>query len=204
MATVETRKLTADEFFAFSQRPENAEKRHELFRGEVIELPPPTKPHGFICANAVRILGNYAADTGAYVVSNDTGLVVERGNDDTVRGPDVCYFDDGQTPETMDPKYSETTPRLIVEVRSPSDRERDVRRRVSEYLRLGVPIVWLVEMEDRYVTVYRAGQIHRNLDEADTLDGEDVLPGLTCRVADLFRTPRRFAEPQAAIPGPSE
>jgi Uma2 family endonuclease len=189
MATATTKQLTADEFFDFVHRPENAGKLFELERGEVIELPPPMKPHGFVCGNVARILGNYAAARRqGYVCSNDTGLIVER-EPDTVRGADVCYYVDDQTLDTMPRKYSDAPPRLLVEVRSPTDREKKIMRRLEEYLRLGVPMVWLVDPEDRFVSVHEPGKIHQVLDEADELTGGDVLPDFRCRVSEFFARP---------------
>ena len=59
--------------------------------------------------------------------------------------------------ETMDRKYGETPPRLVVEVRSPSDKERRVRKRLEEYLRFGVSMVWLVEPDRKPVKVAAYG-----------------------------------------------
>jgi hypothetical protein len=39
---------------------------------------------------------------------------------------------------------------------------------------------------DRSVTVYRSRQQATLLEESDTLSGEDIVPGFSCRVADLF------------------
>jgi Uma2 family endonuclease len=189
MATASTKLLTADEFYDFVHRPENAGKWFELERGEVIELPPPMKPHGFVCGNVARILGNYAiARRDGYVCSNDTGLIVERGPD-TVRGADVCYYVDDQTLDTMPRKYSDAPPRLVVEVRSPTDREKKIQRRLAEYLRLGVPMVWLVDPEDRFVAVYEPCKIHQVLEDTDELAGGEVLPAFRCRVAEFFARP---------------
>jgi len=189
MATATTRLLTADEFYDFVHRPENAGKWFELERGEVIELPPPMKPHGFVCGNVAGILRNYAvARREGYVCSNDTGLIVEQ-DPDTVRGVDVCYYIDDQTLDTMPRKYSAAPPRLAVEVRSPTDRGKKIMRRLEEYLRLGVPMVWLVDPEDRFVTVHEPGKIHQVLDEADELTGGDVLPEFRCRISEFFARP---------------
>ena len=46
MATVSPPKMTAEEFFAWANRPENSDRRLELDRGEVVEMPPPKKSHG--------------------------------------------------------------------------------------------------------------------------------------------------------------
>jgi len=189
MATVTTKLLTADEFFDFVHRPENAGKSFELERGDVIELPPPMKPHGFVCGNVTGILRNYAVTRReGYVCSNDTGLIVEKAPD-TVRGADVCFYVDDQTLDAMPRKYSDAPPRLVVEVRSPTDREKKIMRRLEEYLRLGVPMVWLVDPEDRFVTVHEPGKIHQVLDEADELTGGDVLPEFHCRVSEFFARP---------------
>ena len=64
-----------------------------------------------------------------------------------------------------------------------------VMRKVQQYLRAGIATVWVVDGESRNVTVYRAGREPRVLEENEILDGEDVLPGFTCAVSELFRLP---------------
>jgi Uma2 family endonuclease len=78
---------------------------------------------------------------------------------------------------------------LAVEVLSPDDRSGRMTRRVSQFLRKGIPLVWIVDPEGRDVTVHRPGREPYVLDEQDEITGEDVLPGFRCRVADLFRLP---------------
>ena len=82
--------MTADEFFDWSNLPENDNKSLELVRGEVIELPAPTKPHGVVCVNVAFVLSTYARQRRkGYVTSNDAGVILER-DPYTVRGPDVA------------------------------------------------------------------------------------------------------------------
>ena len=57
------------------------------------------------------------------------------------RGPDVAVYGDAQTYEELHPKYGEVPPRLAVEVLSPNDRADRVIRKLTDYLRTGVPIV---------------------------------------------------------------
>jgi Uma2 family endonuclease len=57
---------------------------------------------------------------------------------------------------------------------------------VRHYLARGVRLIWVVDPEDRSVTVYRSGQQATILGETDMLSGEDVLPGFSCRVVELF------------------
>src|SRR5262245_40502366 len=102
MTTVATKPMTAEQFYEFANRPENRGRQLELVRGEVVEMSRPGKLHGLICANVVGILRNYAvARKKGYVCSNDTGVVVRR-NPDTVRGPDVLFFEDAEQVEQVE------------------------------------------------------------------------------------------------------
>lgn len=191
MATVGTKPLTAEEFFDWVHRPENQGRFFELERGEVVEMPPPGKYHGFVCSNANGILHEYAKLTGrGYPSSNDAGLIVERGPD-TVRGHDIAFYEDDETADTMERKYPEAIPRLIVEVLSPNDHPGKTSRRVSQYLKRGVPLVWVIDPEDRSLTVYRPGREHYTLDDSEELTGEEVLLNFRCRVAEFFIRPGR-------------
>jgi Uma2 family endonuclease len=200
MTTTITGQMTAEEFFDWANRPENAERSWELERGRVIEVPSPGKFHGFVCGNVARIVGNYAMQRGqGYVCSNDSGLLVER-SPDTVRGPDICYYIDEQTAETMDRKFAIVPPVLVVEVRSPSDSLKRMQRRLAEYLKLGVAMVWLVYPEERLVTVNQLHEIPRPLDDEDELTGNSVLPEFRCRVAEFFAVPGKGPNPREEKP----
>src|SRR5208337_3108629 len=186
MSTATIKPMTAEEFGDWVQRPENANKWFELVRGEVIELPPPLKPHGVICANVTWTLGGYVRQRRkGYVTSNDSGVILER-DPDTVRGPDVAIYEDAQKFEDLHPKYGEVPPRLAVEVLSPNDRADKVLRKITDYLRNGVGLIWIVDPEDRFVTVYKPGKEPYVVTQDQELTGEDVIPGLRCRVADFF------------------
>jgi len=191
MATVAAKLLTAEEFAEFVLRPENLDRIFELERGEVVEMPRPGKEHGMVCANIARILGNYAvAQNRGYVCSNDTGIIVER-DPDTVRGPDVMFFDDDNEREDVEKKWGETSPLLAAEVLSPNDKIGKVHRRIEQQLDFGTALVWLVDPESMIVTVFRRNRQHFVLGSGDEISGEDVLPDFQCLVAEFFRKPRK-------------
>src|SRR5690242_528255 len=82
--------MTADEFYDFVERPENRARSFELVRGEVIEVSRPTRIHGRVCINTGFELEKYARKRKkGYVVSNDSGVILEN-DPDTVRCPDVA------------------------------------------------------------------------------------------------------------------
>jgi Uma2 family endonuclease len=181
--------MTAEEFYDWVHSPAQANKWYELVRGEVIELPPPRKVHGIIWTKAGSILDRYTMERGkGYVAGNDSGVILQR-DPDTVRGPDVALYEDADTFADVHPKYGEVPPRLAVEVLSPDDRIGKVIRKILDFLRNGVDLVWLIDPETRNVTVYRPGKEPYVVEENQELTGEDVLPGFRCQVADFFRLP---------------
>lgn len=198
MSAVSTALMTAEEFFEWANRPENAGTRYELEDGRVIELPSPGYRHGLLCSWIAHLLWNFAIARGrGRVASNDTGLVVRR-NPDTTRGADVMFFDSSPPLDEVTAGYPAELPVLVVEVRSPSDRDNRILRRVEQYHRRGVPLVWLVDPEEHVITVYTPNEFPRVHDETDELTGNGVLPDFRCRVADLFTLPGQPSPPPTA------
>jgi Uma2 family endonuclease len=189
MATVATLKMTADEFVAWLDGIDNGGKVFELERGEVVEMPSPGELHGVVCGLIAYLLWRYIFQKGkGYLCSNDTGLLVER-DPDTLRGPDIMLFDESRRLDQMSRKYTLHVPKLVVEVRSPNDQPTKMTYRVGQYLQRGVSLVWLVDPEVRCVTVCRQDSFPKVLDDTLELTGEEILPDLRMRVAELFALP---------------
>jgi Uma2 family endonuclease len=189
MASVASKLMTADEFFDWVHTPENEGRFFELERGEIIEMPPPGKLHGFVCANISCILWIYARQRKkGYVCSNDTGVLVER-DPDTVRGVDVTYYEDAKTAADMERKYSADPPVLAAEVMSPGDRTNRTLRRVTELLKVGVKQVWIIDPQARDVSIFRTGCDPEIFGFEQELVTTDILPGFRCRVSEFFEAP---------------
>ena len=189
MPAAPVRRMTASDFFAYVHRPENLHRFFELDRGEVVEMPPPNKYHGFVCGNVAGILRNFAIQRRkGYVCTNDAGIIVER-DPDTVRGPDVTFYEDTQNVDDIDRQYSDRAPVLAVEVLSPNDRINKTIRRITQMLRGGVPVVWLVDPDSRDVSVYRMGQDPLLLLDTQELTGDPELADFRCKVAEFFAMP---------------
>ena len=148
-------------------------------------MPPPGGRHGKCCLKVGRRIGNFVEEKNlGTAVSNDTGFVTER-DPDTVRGPDISFWSQERLPE-VPVGYIEIPPDLLVEVLSPSDRYTRIQKRITHYLEKGVRLIWVVDPEDRSVTVHRPGQMMVVLGENEILTGEDVLPGFSCRIGEFF------------------
>ncbi len=186
MSTVKRTRMTAEEFFDFAHRPENRHKHFELHQGEVVEMPSPGERHGLVCVNVATTLNLYVRQRRCgYVLCNDSGIVLEKGPD-TVLGPDVAYFDLLRRYGDLNPKWAEAIPTLAVEVWSPSDRPGKMTKRAARFLQAGARMVWVIDPEERDVTVYQKGQDDKVFDFAQEVIVEDVLPGFHCPVAEFF------------------
>jgi Uma2 family endonuclease len=76
----------------------------------------------FCLLHSRRVLGNYEYQRyKGNPCSNNTGLILER-NPDTVRGPDVVFYDQVRRYDDLKPGYSDKPPTLAVEVLSPNDK----------------------------------------------------------------------------------
>ncbi len=105
-----------------------------------------------------------------------------------VRLPDVAFtswkrFPGGTVPPDPAPL---AWPEIAVEVLSPSNTRREMERKRHEYFSAGTQLVWIVDIDERTVTVYMAPEQLTVLHENDTLDGGAVLPGFTLSLKELF------------------
>jgi Uma2 family endonuclease len=184
MASVAEKLITAEEFLRMPPPPDGS--RQELVRGVIVTMPPPGFRHGECQVTIAFLLKQYARSTLRGRVTVESGLVTER-DPTTVRGPDVAYWSAERLPLDQDPEgYPGVAADLAVEVLSPEESLGSIHEKVREYFACGVRMVWVVHPKDCTVTVYRSPEQGQTLHPTATLPGEDVLPGFTCPVAELF------------------
>jgi Uma2 family endonuclease len=103
-----------------------------------------------------------------------------------VRAPDVAFIDrsrEGQLPATG---YAAFAPDLAVEVVSPGDRTGELLAKVGQWLDAGTSMVWLIDPQRIKAHIYRDdGEV--TIVAADgRLDGDPILPGFACSLADVL------------------
>ena len=144
---------------------------------------------------AARILGLLSAflrgHPGGHVFGADAGYQCFRDAPRMVRKPDLSFIRAGRLAGEKSPKgHCMIPPDLAVEVVSPNDFADEVEEKVAEYLGAGVPLVWVVYPPTQTVRVHRPrssplGSVS-DLADADSITGEDVLPGFSCPVREFF------------------
>ena len=172
------RKITEDEFMRL---PDDGRK-WELVDGEAREVPAGHK-HDAIGIQVAILLKPFARGKGV-LAGSQAGFRMASGN---VRSPDVSFtrkerMVGGEPSEG----FEDFAPDLAVEVISPSEEPDEMARKVAEYFGAGAQQVWQLFPETMQVTVYFSPFDMALFGPEDELDAGDLLPGFSCRAADLF------------------
>jgi len=161
----------------------------ELIRGRLVVHEPPGTWHGVIAATLTYLLGDFVRRHGLGIVAGqDTGFKIA-ADPDTVRAPDVAFISRQHAGLIRERGYAELAPDLLAEILSPDDRPAEVLAKVADWLAAGTKLVWVVDPERSEVRVYRGDGSVAVLHESDSLNGEDLLPGFSCPVRELFASP---------------
>ena len=161
--------------------------RYEIVNGELIDKGNSGAKHGYVCSILMILLGGYVhiQKLGAMFDSN-TAFNMKSGNK---RSPDVSFMATERL-QGLDelPDGLEGVPDLAVEILSLSNTVAEIHDKLVEYFENGGRLVWVIHPKEQYVLVYRSSQEpDRLLKSADSLDGEEIVPGFTLPVAELFQ-----------------
>lgn len=177
-----TKLMTAEEFAAFDG---DEAKQYELIRGELVEMPSPGTRHAKLQAKIIRRMGNFVEEHSLGEVIGESGYKLE-SFPDTVRAPDVAFLTAERAAEADDPKFLLDAPDIAIEINSPNDLVSEVLDKTRWWLRQGCKQVWVVDDKSRTVTIYLPDGTARIDGDGDTLTAENLLPGFSLALADLF------------------
>ena len=137
------------------------------------------------CSQIAMLIGAFIT---LFVKQNDLGYVTGADGGYRVNGerymPDVGFISKGKQPEPSREAYNPQPPELAVEVVSPTDREKKLLVKVSNYTAVGT-VVWIVYPEEKEVHIHRPGQGAQIVAHDGTLT-TDLLPGFELPVKDIF------------------
>ena len=160
--------------------------RCELVRGELIMMSPGKGRHGAVAMKIGRSLLNYLEGRGlGEVFDSSTGFVVAR-KPDTVRAPDVSFITTERLMGQDLDAFLEGAPDLAVEILSPSNTFAEMRDKMAEYFAAGCRVVWIVDPLHRSLVIHRPHAGPVILAEDDTLTEEELLPGFSLVVREMF------------------
>ncbi|MFN4195611.1 MAG: Uma2 family endonuclease [Thermosynechococcus sp.] len=162
--------------------------RYEIVNGELIDMGSAGALHGYVCSLLLAALANYVVPNKlGIILDSSTTFKMKNGNR---RSPDISFFaKERLTGLTELPTgFLEGAPDLAAEVLSPANTLEEIHDKLVEYFENGTRLAWIIHPSEHYVLVYRSAQEpDRLLKSVDSFDGEEVVPGFTLPVADLFQ-----------------
>lgn len=187
---VEAQRLTVDEYLAYGDQPV------EVIDGEVVLMAAAhTRGQPNVVTNLFRGLEGFVHKHKMGKVFTEASFVLD-GNPRSrwvkgARTPDLSFITLHRIQE-HNAKYPASdpfwlAPDLAVEVISPTDSYEYLSQKVSDYLRYGVRLVWVIDPAARAVRAHTPDQpLGFTLREGDKLTAEPVVAGWSIKVADLF------------------
>jgi len=150
----------------------------------------------FIAGILIFHLNQFVLPRDLGIVTGEAGMM--RLFTGRVRIPDVAYVSYDRLPGRAVPTASIPTlaPDLAVEILSDSNTAAEIAQKLREYFQSGTRLAWIIDPPTRSAAIYHAaGEPTRTINEAGVLDGEEVLPGFTLPMAELFRKVPRETRP---------
>jgi Uma2 family endonuclease len=162
--------------------------RYEIVNGELVDMGNSGALHGYVCILLVAALANHVLPKKLGIIL-DSSTAFKMKNGDR-RSPDISFFakERLQGLTELPTGFLEGAPDLAVEVLSPGNTVEEIHDKLVEYFENGTRLAWIIHPSEHYILVYRCAQEpDRLLKSVDALDGEEVIPGFTFPVADLFQ-----------------
>ena len=157
----------------------------EFLQGRVEQKVSPTLPHSVLTRELTTRIDSWARPRK--LGRGFPELRCSFGGESFV--PDVCFFARGRLPKDRRGRYAEQVllaPDLAVEILSPGQTVAKLSARLARCIGKGVRLAWLVQPRRSRAFVFRPGQPPRALELGDVLPGDDVLPGFSLPLEELF------------------
>lgn len=101
-----------------------------------------------------------------------------------IRRPDIAYFTREQIGQSA--KGVRSIPEFVIEIISSNDEINKLERKLTEYFKAGVQVVWTVVVEEQVVNVYTSRRDVRACLENDMCSAAPVLPDFEISVNDML------------------
>ncbi len=174
----------------FDQLPLEEGWAYELHEGRLISMPGPGNDHAMLQTLVTRVVDSYLHQNNLGILMG-TGCynLPIPGNTEELLCPDLSYVLPARL-ATMSKRgaYLMGAPDLVIEIASPGDSHPELAAKAAIYLQAGVRLMWMLWSAAHTIDVWQGAtpDAPRTLNQDDTLGGQDVIPGFTCVVRDLF------------------
>ena len=178
--------MTDDQFFDFCQLNRHFRiERNQI--GDLFIMSPTDSETGQRNFNLIGELGIWTKQDGTGVgFGSSGGFTLPNG---AVRSPDAAWIKCTKweiIPAEKRKKFAPICPEFVVELRSENDSLSTLKEKMQEYIDNGTQLAWLIDRKQRKVFIYRPNCGVAELDNPQTLTGEDILPGFVLDLSEIW------------------
>jgi Uma2 family endonuclease len=154
--------------------------KYEWNDGELIKFTGMDKKQVYIFATLSKLFFKKGLSLKGILVSEyDTMLTGIQ-----MRRPDIAYLSDEQLENTKNGE--DEIPQFVIEIISGNDNINLVEKKIVEYYKAGVVVVWLILPEEKTVHVYTSRKNVQICTDVDICSAKPVLPDFEISVNDIF------------------
>jgi Uma2 family endonuclease len=185
--SLRTRELTREQYRALCHA--NPDLRIErLATGEVIIIPPAHSRTGHQNLQITSQLNSWAIKDGRGVAfDSSAGFDLPNGAN---RAPDAAWVLKSRILTLSEEERAEflpLCPDFVLELRSRSDRLRDLQEKMQEYIENGARLAWLIDPIAGQALINRPGAVVEELKEPAVLIGDPELPGFRLDLTGVWK-----------------
>ncbi len=103
-----------------------------------------------------------------------------------VRRPDLAFISASRLGQVPDEGNVPIAPDLAIEFISPGDTISELDSKLIDYRAAAIPLIWIINPVARNIRIFRPGQRIEELIDGDQLTGDDIVPGFSVPISELF------------------
>ena len=171
------RPLTDDELMCFCAANDVLRVEREP-NGEILVMTPANSKTSKMNLRIGRLLDEWAeADGRGIATGPDGGYTLP---DTSMRAPDAAWVSNQRWSALSDKdqgRFAPICPDFVIELRSPSDRLPDLHAKMEQWVANGAQVAWLIDPEEKAVTVYHPGEQPEHLTHPTSVQGTGPIAG---------------------------
>jgi Uma2 family endonuclease len=178
--------MTDEKFMRFCAANEPMRFEREA-NGEILVMSPGGFSTSVMNLQIAGLLRQWAEADGRGVATGpDGGYTLPDGS---VRAPDAAWVSLKKVKslsEEEKARFAPLCPDFVIELRSPSDKLPDLHAKMERWIANGVEVGWLIDPQEKSVTIYRPGDAPEHHDHPTSVRGTGPIAGFELVMARIW------------------
>jgi len=180
-------KFSDAEYLAFCRANPNL-RLERTAEGEILIVPPAGSESSYRNSKLTAQLDRWSEEDGRGKAFDSSGQFFLA--DGSALSPDAAWVSNvclRSVPREKRKEFLHLCPEFVVEVKSPSDRLKQAKAKMEQWIANGAQLAWFIDGDAETVYVYRRGEpvkIHRGINK---LAGEGPVEGFVLQLAAIWK-----------------